>query len=183
MKTKLLFLVVTTLSCSIFSCKSDAQDVSQNTTEVNVKNEQSGNQEEAFIRELKLDSRNTLELIELYSEGVTEIKTKYLGKLSNGVSCGNGEFIRDKNGSITIDTLNLDQSNSSYLIKSSIRGSTYDANCHFIVYKDANWKVTLLPFDRVSFFDIDNDGLDDIIEYKMNDSTIYSFTSGILSIK
>lgn len=142
-------------------------------------------EEHDVIQNFKLGTRGTtLEIVKDDLENSIVLKTKRNNYLISVAGCGNCEVIKNKNGSVKLDTLTFTKEDTVYLITSYIRGSTYGAECYFIVFKKSEWKVMALPFDRARFYDLDNDGFDEIVEYKsLMDSAIHTFNSGLVFTK
>lgn len=135
-----------------------------------------------IVQIFKLGTQGTtLELIRDESENSISLQTKRNDYFISKVGRGNSEFVENENGSVKIDTLFFTKNKVSYLITSYIKGSTYGAECYFMIYKNTEWIVMALPFDRARFYDVDRDGLEEIIGYKSQvDSTIYTFNAGLL---
>ena len=124
---------------------------------------------------------STIELFKDESENSITLQTKKNDQIISKVGCGNSEYVKREDGSIKVDTLSFSKGKESYLITAYIRGSTYGAECYFIVFKKSQWLVMALPFDRARFYDADRDGFDEIVEYKsQTDSTIHTFNSGLV---
>ena len=122
-----------------------------------------------------------LELLHDEYENSIFLQTKRNGDLISEIGRGNSEFIKDKDGTVSIDTLVFSMREHVYLITSYIKGSTYGAENYFLVFKKLEWLIMALPFDRARFYDTDQDGFDEIVEYNSQiDSAIYTFSSGLI---
>ncbi|MGB3452679.1 MAG: hypothetical protein WBA59_02495 [Moheibacter sp.] len=137
---------------------------------------------EKLIQSIELDSDgNVLELFKSEIENTITLQTKKNGTAISRVGCGNSEYINNEKGSIKLDSLKFSEKDKGYLITSYIKGSTYGAECYFIVFKRTQWLIMTLPFNRAKFYDTNQDGFDEIIEYKsQSDSIIYTFKSGLV---
>ena len=133
---------------------------------------------------IELDANGDEAILELEEDkikNILTIRTKKNDEVLSISGCGNNQFVRDNKGDIIIDTLNFYQSNIGYLITSFVNGSTYGAETYFLIHKKSQWLVSRLPFYRMRYSDINNDGIDELIDFKsQNDSSIYNFRSGII---
>ncbi len=124
---------------------------------------------------------STLELLKDESENAITLQTKRNDYLISKVGCGNSEFIKDQDGFVKIDTLTFSKNEQVFLLRSYIKGSTYGAECYFMVFKKSEWLIMALPFNRAQFYDLDHDGFDEIVGYKsQTDSAIYTFSAGLV---
>lgn len=175
-KRSILPLLLVVLGCTSFGEEGSDKPRKNEKIEVTV------NQEVVQVFELGAQGA-TLELLKDESENAITIQTKKNNEIISKVGCGNSEYVKRDDGSINVDTLSFSKSNESYLVTAYIRGSTYGAECYFIVFKKTQWLVMALPFDRARLYDINQDGFDEIIEYKtQTDSTIHTFDSGLVML-
>lgn len=173
-KRLVLPLLFVALGCTSFS------ETGNDAPQKNEKAEVSSKQEVIQIFELGAQGA-TLELLKDESENSITLQTKRNAYLISKAGCGNSEFIKNEEGSVKLDTLTFSKDEQVYLVTSYIRGSTYGAECYFIVFKKSEWLVMALPFNRARFYDLDQDGFDEIVEYKsQTDSAIHTFNSGIV---
>jgi hypothetical protein len=69
---------------------------------------------------------------------------------------------------------------SEYAINSYVNGSTFGAEYLFILWNDSiEWNITRTPFHRFEIRDINEDGIDEIIDYTTTKNGIpYTFNNG-----
>lgn len=175
MRTSIIIpLMLLILGCTSFSEKG------KDTPQEDTKEQTSISQEVVQVFELGSNG-SILELLKDESENAITLQTKKNGEIISKVGCGNSAYVKREDGAIKVDTLSFSKSNDSYLVTAYIRGSTYGAECYFIVFKKTQWLVMALPFDRARLYDVDQEGFDEIVEYKSQaDSAIHSFNSGLV---
>lgn len=168
----MFLLISSTLSCEE-SLQMEKEVTAKSTISLHAKN--------TFESQNKsLDERYSLILDSDIKDGIARVQVDYLEKLVSSSSCGNCEFLKNEKGEIKIDTLNFSTDSRGFLVTAFIRGSNYGAEQYFIIYQNPYWNISVLPFDVAQFKDIDGDSFDEIVEYKMDDSTVYSFIAGVL---
>lgn len=174
MKRAILPLALLVLGCTFFS------EENKDTSQKNEKKQVPANQE--LIQVFELGTKGSiLELLKDESENAITLQTKKNNEIVSKVGCGNSEYVKREDGSIKLDTLNFSKNEESYLITSYVRGSTYGAECYYIIFKKSQWLVMALPFDRAKLYDVDLDGFDEIVEYKsQTDSAIHRFNLGLI---
>jgi len=135
-----------------------------------------------LIQVFELDSLgNTLELLKDDKKDYILLQTKQNARIVNIAGSGYSEFALNENKNVELKKLKFPKENNCYLVEGYIYGSTYGAVCYFIVYGHIGWLITPLPFDRVDVYDIDNDGYDEIIEYRRQGKQIlYTFERGLI---
>lgn len=135
-----------------------------------------------LIQVFELDSLgNTLELLKDDKKDCILLQTKQNEWIVNIAGSGYSAFALNEDESIELKKLKFPKENNCYLVEGYIRGSTYGAVCYFFVYRHIGWLIAPLPFDRVDVYDIDNDGYDEIIEYRGQDKQVlYTFERGLI---